>query len=151
MAKIKVLSTPEEADARLILCADVRQCAKCKADTYWATPRQPKLGTCQACLPWMPMIWDLVAELGRRALRTLLEVFAGATVNVDSNPPMRPGRYGKPQLTLMRGYWIIDRRWEQEWMYLPPRDAGPCAGCNATIRRWGDSGRRLCRDCEVTR
>lgn len=114
----KVITTVEEFDAApLILGRDIRDCVKCRTPTYWRTRRQPKHGHCQDCQPWAPVAGEVVDALTERALDLFLDVFPGSDVGRPDPPQDVPG------WRLLRMWWPVAARWDQQWVWCTSRQA----------------------------
>jgi hypothetical protein len=68
---------------------------------------------------------DLVQRLTERAERLVLEAFPGSTLEFVERGPDRT-----PRWLLYRAYWLIERNWEQRWIWCSPAEAAPL------IRPW---------------
>ena len=111
----KVFSTVEEWDAaQPLVGADLRTCAKCGQPTRIRTRLQPKLGRCLTCQPYQRMTAELSEQLHERALDLLLAAFPRSVVGVRA----REARERRErQWLLCRGFWFVERRWEQKWIW----------------------------------
>lgn len=106
----------------LIPLSETRTCDKCKAYTWWATPRQTKWGRCLTCA-LVPATNIDASDILTAAILDLLDAFPGSTVVEDWQPERYPPN-----------------------TYVGP-GAGPCVDCRGRIRRYGAMGNPLCADC----
>jgi len=132
----------------LILCANLRPCEKCRADTWWARRGQRKLGLCLDCAPKGAAPPD---EAVIDAVLTLLDAFEGGEVHEAGPPPLVDAATYEPwtrATVIVR--WALGThpvRLYTAWVH--DRDAGPCGLCQRLIVRYGPMGRPLCRDCHA--
>lgn len=142
--------TVEYATDDLIPLNEARRCDKCREWTWWAAPRQTRLGRCPTCLPnyWTgpPSVENL-----RKATLDALDAFAGADVlSYDDGPGLTDPMLFIPQrhevvITVM---WRA-RVWPVQRMTASLVDltVGPCTRCGRTIRRYGPDGYPVCAPC----
>jgi len=106
----------------LVPTAQTLVCDKCKAWTWWASPRQKKSGRCWDCVPGVSF-WRSTPEHETRVIKLLLAAFPGAEISRYVRPRYHRGEY--------RG-----------------REAGPCTRCRHRVRVYGPDGHRFCLECQ---
>jgi hypothetical protein len=138
----KLTGRPRLGD--LILGLILRPCERCQTPTFWARPRQRSKGYCPDHALWEP------SDVGT-ALDVLMDAFPDALIGLPPRKLWRAGQYTNPTKYVVHGRFIGsgDPIWATG--YGPPPDAGPCAGCQQTIRAYGPDAHALCAECEEKR
>lgn len=114
----RLIQTLEEWDeVQPILGRDIRDCAKCGEPTFWRTARQLKHGRCLDCQPHIPVAEDVYEAAAERAVDLILDAFPESDFGVPEPPDDVPFWH------LMRMWWPVARRWDQQWVWVTPKQA----------------------------
>ncbi len=73
-------------------------------------------------MPWVTReVRDVLDDRADGALHLLVSVLGAEAI--PASWAAREAR--RPQWMLLRGYWFVDRRWEQKWIWCTPEQAAP--------------------------
>jgi hypothetical protein len=131
------------ATCHLILAAQSRLCAKCKASTYWVTNRQLSNGKYGLCVEHAWGVPGLDAPDGRAAYLNVLHVFGSGVRRIPD--VVSAGELD--EVWRVRWTWVRDCVVWTLPATLPARYVGPCGRCWRPVHRYGPRGRALCTAC----
>jgi hypothetical protein len=142
-----------------LLTDAIKTCAVCGIDTYWRVKGQSTKGTCPDHSPaWRSPLLASHAEL-IEIRGQLRQAFGQVDVLTEPrHPAYPPGGFDPPYERVVRYRFQVnpdrfgrshgpDKFVTTHRFVAPHPDAGPCVGCTATVRRYGDLARLHCTTC----